>query len=129
MSLYCIASAKYLTCNSKSHSISAIVLHNFITLCISLGDNVNLFAAIDKKSLAAGDNDTYLSISLGHISALDEIFVPLNLSFWIDQAFDTFHLIDSLLSHFVSLNKLSIFSLGISNKISILSINGPEIFD
>jgi hypothetical protein len=96
---------------------------------MTLGDRVNLFAAVLKKSFDSELREINLSISLGVMFAFDEMLVHLNLSFWIDRAFITFFLMLSLLSHFVFSKRLSIFSLGISRIISILSINGHDIFD
>lgn len=125
--LYCRASARCLISTFSSPSMSAIVLPSFMVLCMILGEMVSFCAASIKKSLHVLSKGISFCMCLEEICELEKIFLYLeNLFCWIFRALITLSLMVSELSDGSVSRILSIFSLGISKIISILSSRGQE---
>lgn len=150
--LYWRLSAIWCVATHSDHPISAILLANFIILCITLLLKDILLLTCVRNCSASESNCMYVWISFADNWALQWIGLSRYLFCCISHACSTFSLSWSLVyNHAVSSSCVfddhivfsihlvlliirlssivSTFSLGISKIISILSNNGPEIFD
>ena len=125
--LYCIASAKWFMVTDSCHWMSAMVRASLMVRWTTLVDKVNFLDASARKSLQPWSRGISSSICFDVICALDMIESQINLCCWIFQALTTLSLILAEFSSAILFKILSIFSLGISRIISILSNNGHEI--
>lgn len=128
-SLYCNASAMWLLLMVWDHCRSAIVLHNLIALCATLGESTSLFTTSFKNTSASGSSCIYFCSTFADTWALVTNGVFSYLCFWSSRAATTCSLIDVDVCWLSLSNIVSMFSLGTSSTISNLSKSGPEILD